>query len=203
MAIEGYPSTGESKKVEDKKNTKLSPVTKGVVSSEKKIGFFERLGGGSVGDVKSYLLTDILLPAAKNLIGDLIGDGIHMLLWGSPGAKKDSRYGGRVSYGSYYNDRKYGSRHESRRDEPQTTKSAYQFDDIIINSRAEAEEVITLMREIVDMYGRVSIADYYELVGVTGQYTDCDYGWKSLSGVDVRRTKNGYFIDLPKAMPIK
>lgn len=193
MDIHKFPSTGQAADEKEKKKH-LKPVTSGVVQNEPP-GFLERIGGGEPKSIGEYLIRDILLPAGKNLIMDVIGDGLHMLLWGTP-AQKGSSIGSKISYNKMYN----GS-------QPATVESTksnkYQFDSITIASRGEAEEVLMMMHEIIDTYGKVSVADYYELVGVTGQYTDCNYGWENLSGVDVQRTRNGYFLNLPKATPIK
>ena len=59
------------------------------------------------------------------------------------------------------------------------------------------------MDEIIDMYGRVSVADLYDLVGITGNYTDNNYGWTNLASAEPIRVRDGYVIKLPKAMPIK
>ena len=59
------------------------------------------------------------------------------------------------------------------------------------------------MDELIETYGIVSVADLYELVGVDGEYTDNDYGWTNIRNADVVRTRDGYLLSLPKAMPIK
>ena len=72
------------------------------------------------------------------------------------------------------------------------------FDDIVIPSRQEADEVLEKMDEIIDRYDIVSVSDYYDLVGETGNYTDNKYGWSSLRTAEVVRVRDGYIIKLPK-----
>ena len=43
-----------------------------------------------------------------------------------------------------------------------------------------------------------TVADLYELVGVTGEYTDNKYGWDSLGSASVTRVRGGYLVDLPR-----
>ena len=52
------------------------------------------------------------------------------------------------------------------------------------------------------LYGVVSVADMYDLCGMTCNYTDNKYGWKSLARADISRVRDGYMIKLPKAEPI-
>ena len=58
------------------------------------------------------------------------------------------------------------------------------------------------MEEEIDQYGIISVSDLCELVGISGNYTDNKYGWTSLRTADVVRTRDGYILKLPKALPI-
>ena len=66
----------------------------------------------------------------------------------------------------------------------------------------EAEKVLQSMDDLIDTYGIVSVADYYDLVDVTSQYTDNHYGWTDIRNARVVRVSDGYMIKLPKALPI-
>ena len=147
--------------------------------------------------VKSYIINDVLIPAAKKAISDIVTNGIDMILYGEVKGRDRRRDGGsRVSYTKYYErdrDRDYDRRRERR--------SVYDYDDIILDTRAEAEEVLNRMDDLIDNYGMVSVADLYDLVGITGNYTDNKYGWTNLRSAEVRRTRDGYLIKLPKALP--
>ena len=55
------------------------------------------------------------------------------------------------------------------------------------------------MDDILEKYGMVSVADLYDLVGVTGNYTDNKYGWTNLSNAEIVRVRDGYQIKLPRA----
>ena len=62
--------------------------------------------------------------------------------------------------------------------------------------------LISKMDEIIDTYGIVTIADFYDLAGVTGDYTTNNYGWTNIRSAEVVRVRDGYIIKMPKAMPI-
>ena len=53
-----------------------------------------------------------------------------------------------------------------------------------------------------EAYQVVSVADFYDLVGVSGNYTDNKYGWTDIRNASVIRVRDGYMIKLPKALPL-
>ena len=69
-------------------------------------------------------------------------------------------------------------------------------------SEGEAEDVLSRMDELIDTYGVVSVADLYDLVGISCNYTDNKYGWTNIRNVEPIRVRDGYMLKLPKAMPI-
>ena len=67
-------------------------------------------------------------------------------------------------------------------------------------SRKEAKLILKYMREIIDEYGFVTLADFYDLIDVRNvAYTDVQKVWCSLSGarVSLIRIKGNYRIKLP------
>ena len=49
--------------------------------------------------------------------------------------------------------------------------------------------------EVVEQYGVVTVADMFELAGITGNgYTDQNYGWTSTRAASVERTRHGDYI---------
>lgn len=146
-------------------------------------------------NVKSYIFMDVLVPAIKKAVSDIVTDGIDMILYGSTGRSKKGGRADKVSYRSYYDD-KGSERYRS------SGSSRYNYDDIKIPTRAEAEEVLDRLDEIIEMYDAATVADYYDLCGVTGQYTDQKYGWTNLRNAKIERVRDGYIIKLPSARPI-
>lgn len=171
-----------------------------VVQSEvkvKKKGFLSKMREALISDdsasVKSYIFNDVLIPSFKKAVSDIITNGIDIILYGE--ARHSSKSSGsRVSYTKYY-DSSRDERYSSRR-------SDYSYNDIIVPSRAEAERVLDVLDETISAYGVASVADFYDTVGVTGQYIDNNFGWKSLAGAQVRPSRDGWQIYLPRPMPI-
>lgn len=197
MNIENYQSNSFKSKennepVNEKK--KIEKVVVGPVKTKKKSGFGKFMNGlitDETHNIKTYLVKDVVMPTIKKTISDVV----DMILYGRSSGKR-STIASRVSYRSYYDDPR-DSRHE-----PKITPG-YSYDDIILNSRGEAEEVLDRLNELIDTYNIASVADLYELVGITGNYTDNKYGWTNLASADVIRTREGYQLKLPRALPLK
>lgn len=175
----------EEKKVEKIVNGKLKKKSE----AHKLANIFISEDAGNVG---SYIFTDIIVPALKKTISDVITNGIDMLLYGESRNKKKNQSS--VSYRNYYE--------RDSREERCSERKRYNYDEILLDSRGEAEEVLVKMDEIVDKYGTISVADFYELVGVSGNYTDNKYGWTNIRDAKVIRTRDGFIIKLPRAVPL-
>ena len=145
-------------------------------------------------NLKSYILMDVLVPAIKKAVIDIVTDGISMLFYGdtSHGNRRSSTTASYISYNRY-------SDRDRRDDRTSYGRSRYSYDDIILQSRGEAEEVLDRMSEMIDTYGIVSVADMYDLVGIATNYTDNKYGWTNLRNAEPIRVANGYMLKRPKA----
>lgn len=192
----------EKQKTEQAREKRVEKVVHGAVKTKKKSGvskFADTFIAEDVGNVKSYVLTDILIPAIKNTILDIITDSANMIFGGSA-RRKSNMPASRVSYGSFFND----PRSTSRRLEERTVKPRYSYDQFTFDYRDDAMEVLSTLREALDMYGQVTVADFYDAIGVTGEFTDNNYGWIDLSTAEVLRARGGgYLIKLPRALPIE
>lgn len=144
---------------------KVEKIVSGPVKSKKK-NSIQKITSifvpEDVEDVKSYIFEDIVVPAVK----DIILDAVRALL-GVSGKSNKGAPASKVSYRSYYD------RGNERNDYGRTrTRVGYDYDDIVLDKRDEAEDVLSRMDELISTYGMASVADLYELVGVTGNYTD-------------------------------
>lgn len=198
-----YKAREESALASQKKK-QITKVTKGVVKTKKK-NEMSKLGGMLISEdaskVKSYILMDVLVPTIKKAISDIVKNGVDMILYGEVGQNKKCTYASTVSYRDYYDN---GSRSVSRFDDPPIarTRAGYSFDDVILETRGEAEEVLSSMDELIETYGSVSVADMYDLVGISCEYTDNKYGWKNIRTAEPVRVRDGYMLKLPRALPL-
>ena len=184
-------------KATEVKKEKLEKVVKGKVKTKKKNTFLSLFLSEDVTDIKSYIVNEVLIPTTKRAISDIVTNGIDMLL-GFDTKKRSKTNASRVSYREYY-DRDDRSRDRDR-SRPRTT--GYNYDDIILETISEAETVLDKLDEILEVYGLVSVADLYDIVGITGNYTDNKYGWTDLRNASYSRVRDGYILKMPRAIPL-
>jgi hypothetical protein len=192
------PQTPEPKKVE---RVVQSQVGRRKRSLGKRMS--EAFVGGDARGVWNFVALDVLIPAAKDMLADAISQGFERLIFGE--ARSRSRSGRRPGE-SYVNYNRYSrDRRDDPRDRPTMShraRAAHDFDEIIIGTRVEAEEVLDRMFDIVNRYDCATVADLYDLVGIQGAHTDEKWGWNNLAGAGVTRVRNGYLLDLPRPEPL-
>lgn len=195
--MENYQSNSfKSKELEakqpEKKLTKVANAKLKKKSEIQKIA--EAFVAEDLNKVKNAVLMDVIVPAVKKVISDIVTNGIDMLLYGEVKHNKTTTTS-KIGYNSMYNS-------QNQANAARVARSSYIYNDIILSSRGEAEEVLNQMNEIIGTYGVVSVADLCEIVGVTGEFTDNKYGWSDIRDAYVERSKDGYMLKLPRALPI-
>lgn len=181
-------------------------VTGEAVSRKKPLGrrLREVFIGGDTKSVVSYVIMDVMVPQAKDMLAEAVSSGFERLIYGE--ARGGRRYGNRPTPGpGPTNYTRYAGRgnnpigrqgQEDRR--PTATIRTEFIDDILLATRVEAETVVDRMYDLLRDYEVVSVADLYSLVGLSSSYTDQKWGWTELQGTDIRRVRDGYVLVLPK-----
>jgi hypothetical protein len=215
-----FPTNSKSQKAKSDteklpEDKKIEKVVTGKVKKQKR-GFGKKLAETFLEDntksVGDYVFHDVLIPAAKSMVCDIVGWGgfAEMLLFGSVrgGSARTTRQGGKsyTSYGSYFSssirDRDSGKDKDRGRDISRAGRARHDFDEIILETRGESEEVLSHLVDLTIDYGQATVADLYDLVGITSEFTDNKYGWTDLRNASVSRVRGGYLINLPRAVPI-
>lgn len=71
-------------------------------------------------------------------------------------------------------------------------------EEFVFESRGEATSVLEAMEDLIDKYGPVSVADYYDLCGSwESNYEANKFGWVTLKDAKVVRIREGYKLSLP------
>lgn len=153
-----------------------------------------------ISNVKNYIFMDVLVPAIKKAIYDIVTNGIDMFLYGGSGKGKTSSNGSKVSYRNYYERRDNNSGYKGS--ENVKSRNGFEYDDIIFSNRGEAENVKQQMQDVIGRYGVVTVADLYDMADLTAPYTSQKYGWMDVSGAEAVRVRDGYMLRLPRAVPI-
>lgn len=186
----------KEEQTEQKPEKKVEKVISGSAKTKRKNGlrkFTNAIIPEDVEDVKSYIFEDIVVPAVK----DIILDAVRAFLGVNGNSSKIKGNGSKISYRKYYDDRE-------RRDNNIVSRSriGYEYDDVVLETRGEAEEVLLMMSELIATYHSASVADFYELVGISSNYTDNNFGWTNIGSATVIHVHEGYMIKLPKAIPL-
>lgn len=152
-----------------------------------------------ISNVKSYIFMDVLVPAIKKAIYDIVTNGIDMFLYGGSGKGRNNQPGAKVSYRNYYEQKNNVG---YRASDNVRQSNAFDYDDIVFNNRGEAEAALQQMKDIIARYGIVTVNDLYEMTPLSAPYTSQKYGWMDVSNVDIVRVRDGYILKLPRAVPI-
>ena len=153
--------------------------------------------------VKQNVLQDVIIPGIKEIIANTATDTINMVLFGDTRVVTSRSSKGHTPYGSAYSN--HNNRSTTTKDKNhRRRRGGYTCDDVIVESRGEAEEVLDSMFDLMDTYdGIVSVADLYDLAGMDSTHTDNNWGWDDLSGVSIKRlSRDEYLIKMPKPIQI-
>lgn len=177
----------------DAEKKQLSPVVNGKIVRKKK-SFVDMFVAEDKETMKSFIFEDVIVPAGKKIISDIV----DAILYGeSGGGGKSRRPGSRISYNSITDDRR------ERRNYASVREPGYDYGDVVVPNRGAAEELLDQLDAVIDQYGTASVADMYDLLGVTHNYTDNNYGWTNIATAQPVRLRDGqYTIKMPKAMPL-
>jgi len=185
----GYTDPKEDKKIE--KVVEDDVIKKRKSTGDKILSTFIAQDLKTVGQ---SILTEIIVPGIKDAISKTVSNGIDMLLYGEARTPSKGSYGGSyVSYASYYDK---GRRDDRKRDHVVDRRD---LDEDITLTLQDAKRVLRTLEDIIDKYGQVSVADYYDTLGITSNFTDYKYGWTSVRSARIVPKGGRYMIDLPVA----
>lgn len=194
------------KQKQEEKVVTREAVAKGHIMKKKR-PLRDVLLASDMGDVKSYLIADVIIPAAQNLLEDIITNGAHMLIRGTTAPPKDvrGRSGGYIQYGRY-SDRSQTTRQPSIEQQ----RERFDIEAIVYYTKEEAERVIADLYEIADDYPLVKVSDVYSCSDITPPPQATRYGWTDVRGFDIFRDRikeeDGWHdvwrLKCPKYMPI-
>lgn len=154
-----------------------------------------------------FVVMDVLLPAAKNMItdtvsmmGDAVSEGVRQAMFGGEPTRSRVSPGRRVVT-NYNQVRRSGSVTEFGTISPRA-RSQHDFDTVILGSRGDAEVILDRLRELIAQFGQATVEDYYDLVGISGDFPDTEWGWYDLRSATIRHVQGGYIVALPRTQPI-
>ncbi len=191
---------------------KIEPVTAAAAVRRKKgLGhkFKETFIGGDSRSAVDHVVFTVLIPSVRDMLYDAFESGMRSLIFGEqhrqgrrPGTSSGYSGLGHVAYNRMSGPTPTRSAEPSQRSLSRRARARHDFDDLVIPSRREAEEVLDRMFDLLSRYGSVSVADLYELTGIQSSHTDMKWGWLELRGAKALPMRHGdqqvYLLDLPE-----
>lgn len=196
-----YPSNSYSRDT-DSEPTEEKQIRQVAQGKAHKQGLLQRLGRYLIEDTienaKEKAFSEIVAPGIKTLIFDTGVEILSVILFKEssaggyrPRSGGPAKRGDRTSYRDYYDRKDKGHRRDTR-DIP------FDPDDIIVDTRAEAHMVLDELDHIIHKYGQASVADFYDIVGVTSDWTDNRYGWTDIRNASIRPVREGFMLVMPR-----
>lgn len=157
----------------------------------------------SLSDTLGYVAKDVIIPMLQDAFVDSITQGTERMVYGEARTKRAAgrRPGtgtGYISYNRVSNPAPASTaskppvRQPSRQD-----RSRQAFDDIILSTRAEANDIIDRLFELIELYGYATVSDLYEFAGFKPSHTDESWGWYDVRSAVARKVRSGFLVDLP------
>lgn len=205
-----YPPNSNANKSNDISSNKEARSEKKEIhkvanAKVRKKGIIRRIGKSIIEDniqeARERAFSEVVVPGLKNLLYDTGRDILETILFGISGdgyrddrRRFEGRRGeSRTSYSSYYKEGRRKDRRGSERD-----YRGCEPDDIILDTRAQARDVLDELDYIIRKYDQASILDLYDIIGLTGDWTDKRYGWTSIRGASIKPVRDGFMLILPR-----
>lgn len=180
-----------------------------VLKEDKKRKFMDVFSLSDLSKVRDSVIFDVLIPAAKKMLVDMVENGIYMFIYGDsrrptpPGSSVVPAT--KIGYTNYA--RPIGSYSDSY-NAPQMARmprSVHSYDQVVFETRSDAMSVLDVLDNIAGEYNIVRVADLYDAAGITKfDYTANNFGWREsdISSAKIERVREGYIINLPKPLNI-
>lgn len=157
--------------------------------------------------VWSTMLWDVLLPGARDVISNVFHEAVDLTFQGSRGGYRRNFSGGsninvtRSQISKHNPDRVLGGSSNDRH--VQEGLANHDFTVIEIDSRVEAEEVLTQMNFLIDQFDICTLADFKVMVRISPNPLDYKFGWEDIGGARAIASRGSYYLDLPRPIQLK
>jgi len=167
-------------------------------------------GGGDARTVWSHVAREVLFPATRDMLYDGGQEAMQRIIYGEDSPGVPGRRAGRsigakgsslLGHFNYQGVSTGGS--TIRKPDPRASimsekaRATHNFDEIIFDSRVRATEVLDQLYILLQRYDFVTVGALYRIIGEKSYHTDEKFGWESLQGSGVTRTRQGYLLNLP------
>lgn len=220
--MEDFPSNSHRKKTEptaeipNEKN--VEKIVTGPVITRRPSGFKRLRQSFIKGDATSvgeHVLWNVVVPAAQDIVAEMGATFIDMMIYGE---SRRGRLGGGILSNRLQQQAQSTSKFNyagvsggsqlitnaaaQMPQMPIQQKDRFIPNEVIVSSRAEAEEILLRMNQLIERFTAVTVADLYRLIGRSIDYTDDKWGWKNLEMADAKRVGQGVLLVLPMPEPL-
>ena len=208
---ENYPGNSKKERSEEAKSESARPEIKKIVTTSgtvRKASLGSRMretfAGEGARETGTYVFFDVIIPAVKAMVFDTITQGADRILFGGRDVIRSGMANAPRTKTNYnqistraannYPGRNFegGGREISRQ-----ARNNHRFDEILLDSRGEAEMVLDTMQDLISRFQWVSVPEFYSMVDVTAEFTDEKWGWTNISTAQIRPSRGKYVILLP------
>ena len=200
--MEEYKNNSLKAQTEPKKEKpKMTPIVKGNVEKKETLGrkVLSTFIHEDKESVLEYAIMDVVVPKLKEAALDVVNGALSMLFYGEARNGRVNYNKTTTSSASYRTQQRTDYHGESNRTDYHGESNRSDSDGIILESRADAIAVLNQLRDLITDYDRATVADYYDLVGMSSKFTDNNFGWTNLDSAYISNVRGGYTIILPKA----
>lgn len=196
---EEYPSNSMSKKAAEE----TPPTQKKIISGEAVLRkpstgakIKNVLWGSHAKMAMGFVVTSVVLPAVRDLAEDAVTSFIRGMFNG-PGERNTGPR--RVGNSNYVNYSSYAKKEEApKRVISDRGRATHNFDELVLSTRAEGDQILGNLQELIEQYGFAKVSDMYEMAGVSGSFADNKWGWSDISSARVRAINGGYLLEMPR-----
>lgn len=190
------------KELAERNDDILDSPTKVVKTKER--SFLRRIGdiliNPNEGNISDYVINEVIIPSVKNMWADALISVIEFI-FGTRRPRSSS--GSKTNYTVFSNSNSKPAQSSLQEPERYSVATSRQdFKEIIFEERWQAEDAVDKMTTAIMEYGTVSVADYYDIVGLPSNFTDNKYGWTNLANAHIERVGGGYLLKLPPTIKL-
>ena len=151
--------------------------------------------------VRDNILTNVIGPVVRKMIFDVVVNSLGTYLFPN-GSRTFTEL--KTSYDKIFSPGKSSST-IAQVESPRPNFSSLDVSNIEIQDIETAQFIIDSLYEILQEYGSVRVADFYDAARITcNNYTANNYGWRDISSHRIVVMLDGKcFIKMPRPVPLK
>ena len=157
---------------------------------------------GDIGDgsITEHIFFNIFIPSFKRVLSDMGNTALNMALGLDPKTRVIRSANTHTANASIYRDRNYSRNDGGDSYARRSAVCDYEWDE------ETAKDIYTQLSDLIEKYGRASLADAYTIMGMENKIrsTDGYWGWTSMRNAEVYAVdSNGdrWIVNMPPVKP--